>query len=127
MVTTAIFGNFNALESAALNRIADDYPEHKTDLITAFSSCSVVKRENTGKGFFTDLEIKGQIEMPDGIRTPLGDAWLSIDGMKVGICCLLHLKKGIPTILEGYSPAGEDTSGIDFNKIGFKVESGPPT
>jgi hypothetical protein len=111
-LTTAIGGNFNALEWAALNHIANQYPDHKNGLITAFSSCSVVKRENTGMGFYTDFEVNGQAEMPDGMRTPLGDAWLSIDGMKVGVCCLVHLKKGIPAILEGYSPAGENTSGI---------------
>jgi hypothetical protein len=47
--------------------------------------------------------------------------------MKVGICCLLHFKEGAPATLEGYAPAGEDTSGIDFSKVGFEVKNGPPT
>ncbi len=127
MVPATIISNFNSLESAALDRIADEYPDHKTDLIRAFGSCCVVKRQNTGKGFYTDLEVNGQIKLPDGIRRTFGDAWLSIDGMKVGICCLLHFKEGAPATLEGYSPAGEDTSNIDFNVIGFSVENGPPT
>ncbi len=125
-MTAAIIGNFNTLESAALARIAHEYPDYTTDLIRVFGSCSVVKRQNTGGGFYTDFETIGEVEMPTGLWTPLGDAWVRIDGMKDGVCCLVHLNKGIPAILEGYSPAGEDTANIDFNSIGFSVGNGPP-
>jgi hypothetical protein len=126
-MTTAIISNFNALESAALHRIANDYSEHAAILIEIFNRCTVIKRLNTGGGFYSDISIDGLDQLPDGFPTVFGDAWLSIEGMKVGICCLIHLTTKIPPTFEGYSLAGENTSDIDFDKVRFRVEVGPPT
>ena len=65
-MTTAIISNFNALESAALYRIANDYPEHTACLIKIFSRCTVIKRLNTGKGFYSDISIDGPVQLPNG-------------------------------------------------------------
>ncbi len=63
---------------------------------------------------------------PSGVRSPLGDAWIRVKGMKFGICCLVFLTEGYPTLLEGYSLGAEDTSIIDFGSVAFSVRDGPP-
>lgn len=115
------------LEIAALRCIATCYPDLEPEIGAAFRSCIATKRQNTGGGFFTDLAVQSRICLPDGLRSPLGDAWISIKGMRFGICCLVFLTDGYPTLLEGYSVGGEDTSKIDFGSCAFEMRDAPPT
>jgi hypothetical protein len=87
----------------------------------------VTQRENTGGGFFTSLALQGENHSPVSLRSPLGDAWVKVEGLRYGICCLLLLTNGYPTLLEGYSVGGEDTSQINFNLVKFVLRRGPPT
>jgi hypothetical protein len=117
---------FNALELAALKIIAENYPELKPQLIAMFDSSIVTRRENTGNGFFTEFLAADMALPPIVSRSPLGDAWISVENMVHGICCLVHQDEGIPNLLEGYSPAGEDTSLIDFDDVNFTVKANAP-
>ena len=119
--------NLSELEWAALQCVAANYPDLEPDVGAVFRSCTAAKRQNTGGGFFTDLVTTSSICLPSELRSPMGDAWLSIKVMRFGICCLVFLTSGRPTLLEGYSVGGEDTSGIDFGSVVFKVRDAPPT
>jgi hypothetical protein len=115
------------LETAALRAIAHDCIDVAPQLLDLFKSCTVTHSEKTGSGFFTALTLDTAAFSPVSLRSPIGDAWLDIDGMQVGICCLVFFTEGYPTLLEGYAVAGEDTSEIDFGSVRFRVRSEPPT
>ena len=117
----------NDLEIAALQRIAEEHPGATLTLMRWIRSCSVSRRENTGGGFFTSLALQGESHSALSLRSPLGDAWVQVEGLRYGICCLLFLTDGYPTLLEGYSVAGEDTSQINFNLAKFALRPGPPS
>jgi hypothetical protein len=117
----------NDLEIAALQRIAEEHPEATPTLMRWIRSCSVSRRENTGGGFFITLALQGENHSALSLHSPLGDAWVKVEGLRYGICCLLFLTDGYPTLLEGYSVAGEDTSQINFNLVKFALRRGPPT
>lgn len=119
--------NLSDLETAALERIAAIYPDLEPDIGRSFRSCLAMTRQNTGGGFFTDLTSASCILLQNRVRSPLGDAWIAIKGMRFGICCLVFLTEGYPALLEGYSVGGEDTSNIDFGSCEFAVREGPPT
>jgi hypothetical protein len=71
----------NDLETAALRSIAANHPESEPEIARIFESCVVTKRENTGGGFFTTLASQTQTFGSIGIRSTLGDAWISIKGL----------------------------------------------
>ena len=110
-----------------MRAIADEYVEAEPRLPELFQSCTVTNSENTGGGFFTALAADTAAFAPVDLRSPIGDAWFDIEGMQVGICCLVFFTDGYPTLLEGYAPAGEDTSKINFGAVKFAVRSEPPT
>ena len=116
----------NQLEVAAVRSIASNYPGFESGLVRILEACVVTKRENTGGGFFTTLASQTAEFSPIGLHSPLGDAWISIKGMRFGICCLVFLTEGYPTLLEGYAVGAEDTSRFDFGAVAFRVRSGPP-
>jgi hypothetical protein len=117
----------NGLEETALRAIASEYVEVEPQLLAILRSCTVTGYENTGSGFFANLELDRDRFKPINLHSPLSEAFLRIDGMEYGIGCLIFLTDGYPALLEGYSLAGEDTSAIDFGAVGFSVRSGPPT
>jgi hypothetical protein len=84
----------NDLEITALQSIASNYPDFEPEIGHIFQSCVVTKRENTGGGFFTSLAPQTQAFAPIRLRSPLGDAWISIKGLRYGICCLVFLTEG---------------------------------
>jgi len=47
--------SFTKLESSALRRLAENYPDQEAGLLQAFRLCGITGRENTGRGFFTRL------------------------------------------------------------------------
>ena len=119
--------SLNNLEITVLEQIADQYPDARMELRDLFRSCGVSKRENTGAGFFTTLVMQAEGHPPLRLRSPLGDVFVAIDGLRYGIGCLVFLKHGYPCLLEGYALAAEGTSNIDFGTVDFTVRLEPPT
>jgi hypothetical protein len=113
------------IEAAALREIAVQHPEVEVQLTGLFASCIATKRENTGLGFFTTLSPDAEKYLPINMRSPIGDAWVSIEGINYGMCCIVFLSDGYPSLLEGFTLAGEDTSQIDFGDVQFTVGSFP--
>ena len=97
----------------------------ETELARVLGSVAVGGRENTGAGFYTDLVPDRERYLPIGFQSPLGDAFAYIDGLEHGIGFLVFLTDGYPTLLEGYSLVGEDTSKIDFGTANFTIGWAP--
>lgn len=85
-------------------------PEHPVmnALRRQFDRCRVARRETTGVGFFTTLEIARDIE-PARVRPgrmDLGDITATIDGLEHGAGFVLFVQDGVLDVLEGFSYVG---------------------
>jgi hypothetical protein len=86
----------------------------------------VLSRENTGGGFFVDIEIAVGAEWLDPCPAPLGqNVWIGIAGLEYGLGAILHCKEGRVSLLEGYAVGPEDTSSIDFLHVPFALIEAP--
>ena len=112
---------FSDLERAALHAIFDESPDITSLLRCQLEAASVIARENTGGGFITTIEV------PDGVeeissRTVLGyETEASIDGLAYGLAFALFMQEGKLHVLDGHSQGGENTTGLDFERVGFSI------
>jgi hypothetical protein len=105
------------LERAVLLAIVEQATEVSPLLGLQVDSARVVKRENTGAGFYTTFDVSSS-EAMDGVKSPLGDVGATVNGLEHGMGFLLWIEDGRVGQLEGYS-YDESTSGLDFEHIRF--------
>ena len=73
------------------------------------------------------LYVSRSIGVPKGVsqvtsRTDLGsETEASIDGLAHGLAFVLLMKEGRLHVLDGYSQGGENTTGLDFERVGFSI------
>ena len=115
------------LERTALNAILDELGEDRTAIEEQLFHASVLSRENTGGGFFTELSLPGQLPA-DFQNKHLGqNVWIAVEGMGHGLGMILHLRREEVPLLEGYAVAAENTRLINFEQGRFAPvrEPGP--
>lgn len=116
-----------ALERTALNAVLNELGEDRTSIELQVLHASVLSRENTGRGFFTELSLRGR--MPGHFQNKhLGqNVWIGVEGMRHGLGMILHLRKEGAPLLEGYAVAPENTYVINFEQVRFALipEQGP--
>ncbi|MBD3762237.1 hypothetical protein [Rhizorhabdus sp.] len=120
--------SFTPLERTALNAIFAAAGERGPILERQLLSAKVASRENTGGGFFANLQVDPDAEPLDLKISSLGkNIWLGIEGLEYGLGAILHCKGGRANLLEGYAVGPEDTSPIDFVHVRFAIipEPGP--
>lgn len=120
--------SFTSLEKAALGAILAEVPEARAAVEHQLLHAKVVARENTGGGFFSDLEVDPGVQRLEAKIAPLGDnVWVGVDGLEHGLGVILHVKNGYVSLLEGYAVGPEDTASIDFAQGSFAIikEPGP--
>jgi hypothetical protein len=86
------------------------------------STAVVVRRENTGAGFYTDFTVEREDAAIGGERLRNGPE-ARVDGLEYGMGFILWLKEGYANCLEGYCNAGS-TVGIAFEGVGFEIRQG---
>ena len=72
-----------------------------------YASSSIRKVELTGVGLFVDFEVPATVPriVPPNITG--GDVNIEVEGMKYGAGCVLFVKAGAISTLEGYAHGGE--------------------
>lgn len=115
------------LERAAIEAILVENRDHRVLIEERLRDLTVLSRENTGGGFFTEFrpneEAKAGVDRIVGV---FGQAvWMSIDGLDYGLGMILHLKDENPSLLEGYAIGAEDTRPIEFEHVRFAIAEEP--
>ncbi len=119
---------FTPLEQTALTAILNESVEQRAVVEQQLTCSSVISRENTGGGFFAELEVNASANRLDRGVKPLGlNVYIGVSGLQYGLGMILHSKDCYVNLLEGYSVGGEDTSAIDFAQVRFALirEPGP--
>lgn len=110
------------LEQTALDAILNEEGGHRILIKNQLADVSVLSRENTGGGFFTELEVASADKPPVPKGASFGKCvWISIDGLEYGLGIILHAKNGHISLLEGYAVGPEDTSAIDFEHVRYAL------
>lgn len=113
--------NLTSLESAALTAIAYEVTGHRADLIkSAIDRASVISRENTGGGFFSDLRMDTS-KFPKEAYYLGQNVWIAVAGLHYGLGMILHIKGEHTVLLEGYAVGPEDTLQIAFDAVCFAI------
>ena len=110
--------DFNEIEIAVLAEIVKQHAEDAPSLAHQLKAAKVSSRENTGKGFYTDLEIARQDVARIERKGPLGEVWLAIDGFSNPMTFLLFLEDGYACQLEG-ATINDSTVDYDFSTARF--------
>lgn len=108
------------LEHAVLRAICDKHPADRAALEAQLSTASVLRRENTGAGFFTYFSFDRTSNAPIGGDRLRNGPTVKVEGLEHGMGFILWLKQGYVDNLEGYSYAGSTTD-IAFDRVFFEV------
>ncbi|HEX8643967.1 MAG TPA: hypothetical protein VF702_08650 [Allosphingosinicella sp.] len=116
---------FTEMERAALRAIFAETPALSSELERQLDSARVTKRENSGGGFFTDIEVAEEaprVECP----TVLGYATHArVEGLEHGLGFVLFMKGGKLQLLEGFAWGPESTASLDLDNLPFEIFHAP--
>ena len=93
----------NELERAVLAKLLEREPPLLEQLRGQLPTCRVIRREFTGVGFFTHLDVGDAPASNDVDMPPFGDVIAEIDGLAHGAGFVLYIEHGRLAMLEGYS------------------------
>ena len=111
---------FTALEQAVLRAICEQHSVDRAPLEAQILTAAILKRENTGAGFYTHFTVERTSSAAvGGQRLRQGPA-ASINGLDHGMGFILWLKEGYLDCLEGYSYE-ESTTAIAFEEATFEI------
>ncbi|MBA3810123.1 MAG: hypothetical protein H0X27_00455 [Caulobacteraceae bacterium] len=112
-----------ALERAVLDGIREDYAELQPALDVQLDSARVLKRRNSGVGFFTNLEIDGSAPPLLAAPSPLNGREAIVSETPHGMGFVLWLSKdGFADFLEGFT-YGDSTVELDLPALNFELEA----
>lgn len=119
-MTPSAESSLTPLEQAVLRAICDKHPADQAALEAQLATVTVLRRENTGAGFYTYLSVdQNSTAALSGDRLRHGPA-VKVDGLKNGMGFILWLKQGYTDHLEGFS-YDESTTNIAFDTVLFEV------
>lgn len=111
---------FTPLERAVLRAICEKDSVDRAALEDQLSAATVIRRENTGAGFYTQIAVqRGSVVSVGGERLRTGPT-AKVEGLEHGMGFVLWLKEGLADCLEGYC-YGESTTGIEFERVNFEL------
>jgi hypothetical protein len=110
------------LERAALKRISEKYPDARQALEAQLATATVVRRENSGAGFFTHLTVDRSTQPLTTLETVFGKVAASIEGFKQPMILLLFTKQGYAVMLEG-ATIDDSTVGLELACLQFTIQS----
>ncbi|HKF52838.1 MAG TPA: hypothetical protein VKB26_11040 [Candidatus Acidoferrales bacterium] len=119
-MTQSDTSSLTPLEHAVLRAICKEYPSDRAALEAQLATATVLRRENTGAGFFTYLSVERTSSNPIGGYRLRNGPNAKVEGLEHGMGFILWLKEGYINCLEGYAYAGSTTA-IAFDKVSFEL------
>jgi len=116
---------FNELELAALSAIFDETPEFASGLNGQLARSVVVKRDNSGAGFFTHIECPDDVPSLNCTRVLGTQTYARLKNLTYGLGFVLFMRDGKLHVLEGFTCGNETTSAIDFDRLCFEIRPTP--
>jgi len=111
---------FTPLERAVLRAIYEKESVDRCALEAQLSTATVIQRENTGAGFYTQIAVQRDSVSSIGGERLRSGPMVTVEGLEHGMGFVLWLKDGLADCLEGYC-YGESTTGIDFGQVSFEL------
>jgi hypothetical protein len=111
---------FTLLEETVLRAIFETYPVDSAALHTQLSTAKVLRRENTGAGFYTDITVDRTSSPAIGSERLRAGPTVRVKGLDHGMGFILWLREGYAHQLEGYS-YGESTAEILLEQATFEL------
>lgn len=119
----SIGSDFTPLERAVLRAICERHSADRAALEAQLSSATVLKRENTGAGFYAYFAVERTSSAAIGGERLRDGPAVRVNGLEHGMGFILWLNEGYVDCLEGYC-YDESTTGIAFERVGFDVLEG---
>jgi hypothetical protein len=114
--------SFTPLEQAVFRAIWTEHLSDRAALEVQLATATVLSRNNTGVGFYTDFSVERiPTAIVGGERLRHGPA-AKIDGLERGMDFILWLKEGYADCLEGYT-YDESTVEIALDRVGFTIDT----
>jgi hypothetical protein len=85
------------------------------------ATATVIRRRNSGAGFFTDLAVDRSTPPMRGTESVLGNVMASIEGFKQPMLLLLFTREGYADMLEG-ATVEDSTVGLDLRSLQFTID-----
>lgn len=99
---------FEEFEKAVMHKMLDKNNQISEILQEQYKRSQIIKRDFTGTGFFTDLEMAQDApHVTESIEGGFGDVIASINGSSFDFGFVLFIVDGVMTCLEGYTWADE--------------------
>ena len=111
-----------ALEHSVLVKLLDGEHPILDQLRKQLPACSVRRRESTGAGFYTYLDV-GDAPTVDSVNVRFGDVIADIEGMNHGAGFVLYVEHGSLHMLEGYGYDDPWPSAITFFTLRYATGS----
>lgn len=108
----------NELENAVLQAMCKRFPSDASALEAQIKRVIVQKRDNTGVGFYSKLEVKGPVDQIN--EKVMSNIFATIAGLKNPVAFVLFLRNGLVDILEG-ATTEDSTVDINFSDVRFEI------
>jgi hypothetical protein len=119
----SVGSGFTPLEQAVLRAICEMQPVDQAALEGQLSTAMILRRENTGAGFYTRFSIKHCSDTATGGERLRRGPVAKIDGLEHGMGFILWLNRGYADYIEGYCYE-ESTIKITLEQAGFEILQG---
>jgi hypothetical protein len=105
-------------ERAAICHIAEDHLNEMPKLFAEADGATVVKRENTGSGFYTHLQFPNDSPRWKG-HSPIGERLYKINQYEAPFGVILFFEGGLPSLIDCHFFGEATTLGTDFTNAQF--------
>jgi hypothetical protein len=112
--------HFTALERASLEEICRQQGDARKTLESQLATATVTRRENSGAGFFTYLEVDRIAAPAMNLGKVLGRVAASIDGFEDPLLLMLFMREGYADMLEG-AAIRDSTVDLDVSTLRFTL------
>jgi hypothetical protein len=104
------------LEATVISEMAACNPRDRDAIEYQIAKAQVTKRENTGAGFYTHLEVEHPIKQIDA--RVISRVSAEVHGLNNPMVFVLFVENGVMKLLEGAAVI-DDTTSIKFEKADF--------